>query len=660
MSAEQVLTPTTAVPEARLKGRSRGRVWHSLLREKLALAGAIYLVLLVIGAVFAPVLISQSPTQIDILVRFQPPAWLPDGTWAHPLGTDGLGRDILARLLYGARVSLIVGVSVVVLAGLLGTVLGLLAGYKGGVWETVVMRIADAQLAFPGLLLILMVLAFVGQSLAIIVAILSLYGWMIYARLVRGMVLQLRETPAIQAAQLVGCSTPRILFRHLLPNLSSAVMTQAMVEFARVILAEASLSYLGLGVQPPDASLGLMVAENQGNVGDAWWTVVFPGALLALTVLAINVVANWLRVETDPQQRQRKSSIKVQRRRRGRKSALDAKVQQAAPVEPLANQLLVVEHLQVGFDTLDGHVAAVRDASFSVRAGETVGIVGESGSGKSTAALALLGIVPPPGRVTGGRILWNGHELGSREQQELKGSEITMIFQDPMTSLNPLVPVGRQIGEVLVKHKGMSKAAARKRAEELLEVVGVPSPRRRLDQLPHELSGGLRQRVMIASALAPEPKLVIADEPTTALDATIQAQILELIADLQQRTGIAMLLITHDLGVVARVCQRVVVMYGGRVVERGPVDELFAHPRHRYTNALLATAPQIDSGSERLPTIPGHPPRPHEAILGCPFAPRCEARTDQCDEMPPDASAGPERSFACWHPVESRAARELV
>jgi peptide/nickel transport system permease protein len=654
VSAEPVIATAGDAP---LRGRSAGRVLRSLGREKLALAGSAYLVLLVLGAVFAPVILSSSPTEINIIERFLPPAWAADGSWEHPLGTDGLGRDILARLLYGARVSLIVGVTVVILAGLLGTIAGLLAGYKGGLWDTIIMRVADAQLAFPGLLLILMVLAFVGQSLLIIIVILSLYGWMIYARLVRGMVLQLRQTPAIQAAQLVGCSTPRILFRHLLPNLSSALMTQGMVEFARVILAEASLSYLGLGVQPPNASLGLMVAENQGNVGDAWWTVVFPGALLALTVLAINVVANWLRVETDPQQRQRKSSVKAQRRGRRLKPARRAVDGSAVAT---AGELLVVDHLQVGFDTREGHVAAVRDASFDVRPGETVGIVGESGSGKSTAALALLGLVPPPGRVTAGRILWNGREVGPTDQQRLKGSEVTMIFQDPMTSLNPLVPVGRQISEVLVKHKGMSRSAARRRAEELLTLVGVPSPRRRLDQLPHELSGGLRQRVMIATALAPEPKLVIADEPTTALDATIQAQILELIADLQQRTGIAMLLITHDLGVVARVCQRVVVMYGGRVVERGPVDDLFARPRHRYTSALLATSPRIDSSAERLPTIPGHPPRPREALAGCPFAPRCAARTERCDAMPSVASAGAGRSFACWHPVERQPVGELA
>jgi oligopeptide/dipeptide ABC transporter ATP-binding protein len=229
-----------------------------------------------------------------------------------------------------------------------------------------------------------------------------------------------------------------------------------------------------------------------------------------------------------------------------------------------------------------------------------------------------------------------------------------MIFQDPMTSLNPLVPVGRQVAEVLVRHKGMSMNAARRRAEELFEMVGIPSPHERLDQYPHELSGGLRQRVMIATALAPEPKLVVADEPTTALDATIQAQILEIVRDLQERLGIAMLLITHDLGVVARVCDRVLVMYGGRVVEEAPIFDLFEHPRHRYTQALLEAVPQVHHRRGDLTTIPGHPPGRLEATPGCPFAPRCTYATEECDVMPAMAVDGPQRRFACWHPVTER------
>jgi oligopeptide/dipeptide ABC transporter ATP-binding protein len=416
-----------------------------------------------------------------------------------------------------------------------------------------------------------------------------------------------------------------------------------MIEFARVILAEASLSYLGLGVQPPDTSWGLMVAENQAYLGQAWWTVVLPGAALTATVLALNLAANWLAVQTDPTQRSRRFALGSLRAKRPKLDRAES---------PPPGSLLTVEGLRVAFHTEGGVVPAVQDLALSVAPGDTVGIVGESGSGKSTTALALMDLVPPPGRIEHAAIAWDGQPLQSwKELRALRGSDITMIFQDPMTSLNPLVPIGRQISESLTLHRGMGRRAAQARAEELLAMVGVPSPRERLQQFPHELSGGLRQRVMIAIALAPEPKLVIADEPTTALDATIQSQILELIADLQRQLGIAMILITHDLGVVARVCDRVLVMYGGRLVEWAQGRELFHDPRHRYTEALLAAAPTIDFEGERLPTIPGTPPRGTAADPGCPFVPRCAHATELCGETPLPQLAGADHGFSCWNPA---------
>ncbi|HEY4278258.1 MAG TPA: dipeptide/oligopeptide/nickel ABC transporter permease/ATP-binding protein [Conexibacter sp.] len=654
LDATDVATMQTSVSRGRAR-TSLGTLWQ----DKAAFFGAAFLLILLIAAIFAPLVAPHEPTAVDLFNRTKPPVWS-GGTWSYPLGTDSLGRDVLSRLIYGARVSLLIGVSVVLVSGTVGTFLGLLAGYKGGRWDLVIMRLADAQLAFPGLLLVLLVLTFLGSSIPVIIGVVAVYGWMIYARMIRSLVLQLRESPAIQAAELLGAGTPRILFKHLLPMLYSALLTQAILELARVVLVEASLSYLGLGVQPPNASWGLMVAENQGDLQDAWWTVTFPGVALALTVLAMNLLANWLRVQTDPQQRQRRfalGSMKRNRRGAGFQTGGDAAAVTAVTAERGVHPLVSVKDLEVRFHSLEGEVPAVRGASFDIRPGETLGIVGESGSGKSTTALALMDLIPPPGRVERARLAWEGEELDRRRLHRLRGSEIAMIFQDPMTSLNPLVPIGRQVGEVLVKHKGMSAQASRRRAEELFELVGIPSPKERLDQFPHELSGGLRQRVMIATALATEPKLVIADEPTTALDATIQAQILEIIRGLQQRLGLSMLLITHDLGVVARVCDRVLVMYGGHIVEEAPVDELFETPRHRYTQALLAAVPRVDHGRGRLATIPGHPPGRLEAVAGCPFAPRCEHASEQCAAMPPMAADGARR-FACWHPtVEELVAR---
>jgi peptide/nickel transport system ATP-binding protein len=319
----------------------------------------------------------------------------------------------------------------------------------------------------------------------------------------------------------------------------------------------------------------------------------------------------------------------------------------AAPTAPL----LSVDGLRVNFYTGRGVVHAVQDASFEVMPGTSLAIVGESGSGKSVTAMSLMGLINSPGRIDGGTMRWRSEELSDPKRiAAMRGRQMTMIFQDPMTSLNPLVSVGRQITEVLRKHKGLSRAEARTRAIELLDLVGIPFPADRLKQLPHELSGGLRQRVMIAIALAPEPDLLIADEPTTALDVTIQAQILELIGELRRTLELSMILITHDLGVVAGICDEVAVMYAGRVVERGPTDAIFATPAHPYTAGLLASTPRVDQPNRRLAAIGGSPPAATNIPPGCPFAPRCPRSTDICVEQRPERMpVHSEQEAACWH-----------
>lgn len=313
--------------------------------------------------------------------------------------------------------------------------------------------------------------------------------------------------------------------------------------------------------------------------------------------------------------------------------------------------MLAVEDLSVNFYTRRGRMPAVRGVSFAINRGETLGVVGESGSGKSVTAMALLGLIPPPGRIDGGMVRWKGDEMGIKQARQLRGRSISMIFQDPMSSLNPLVTVGRQITEVLRKHKGMSRREAQERALELLDLVGIPSPRTRVKQFPYELSGGMRQRVMIAIALAPEPELVIADEPTTALDMTIQAQILELIAELQHRLDISVMLITHDLGVVADVCDRVLVMYAGKIVEEAPARKLFEHPVHPYTKGLLDSTPRLDRIVDRLSLIEGNPPVSQASLPPCPFADRCWRSDEKCySDVPPlETIYEPERKAACWH-----------
>ena len=323
--------------------------------------------------------------------------------------------------------------------------------------------------------------------------------------------------------------------------------------------------------------------------------------------------------------------------------------------------LLEVDGLRTHFFTRDGVVRAVDGVSFSVDAGETLAVVGESGCGKSVTSLSILRIIAsPPGRIVAGRVLFEGRDLLALTEEEMRavrGDAISMIFQEPMTSLNPALTVGRQIAESLVLHRGLSQDAAMAKAVEMLRKVRMPEAERRVRQYPHELSGGMRQRVMIAMALACGPKLLIADEPTTALDVTIQAQILELMRELARETGASIVLITHDLGVVAEMAQRVVVMYAGRKVEEASVDELFARPRHPYTRGLLGSMPHLgDSvrgeGTKRLVEIPGMVPSLREEQPGCLFAPRCPNAITRCSqEVPPLSPHAPGHWAACWNPV---------
>jgi oligopeptide/dipeptide ABC transporter ATP-binding protein len=322
--------------------------------------------------------------------------------------------------------------------------------------------------------------------------------------------------------------------------------------------------------------------------------------------------------------------------------------------------VLEVRDLRTHFVTDDGTVKAVDGVSFALGAGETLGIVGESGCGKSVTSLSILRLIPnPPGRIAGGEILFKGTNLlnlSDPEMRKIRGNDISMIFQEPMTSLNPVYTCGDQIMEAVILHQKVGKTEARSRAIEMLRLVGIPSPEQRVDEYPHQLSGGMRQRVMIAMALSCQPEVLIADEPTTALDVTIQAQILDLLNRLQREMGMAILLITHDLGVVAETCNRVAVMYAGQIVEYAGVEDIFARPRMPYTVGLLGSIPVLGEERERLRVIPGNVPNPSEFPSGCKFHPRCPVAIDRCKvENPPLTTIRPGHEVRCWRAGEAEA-----
>ncbi|MED1782894.1 ABC transporter ATP-binding protein [Brevibacillus fortis] len=329
--------------------------------------------------------------------------------------------------------------------------------------------------------------------------------------------------------------------------------------------------------------------------------------------------------------------------------------------------LLAIDNLRVNFKTYGGEVQAVRGVSFYVDKGETVAIVGESGCGKSVTAQAIMGLIPnPPGKIVGGKVVFEGAEISHLPKKELlgiRGTQIGMVFQDPMTALNPTMKVGTQIVEGFVRSHQVSREEARKRAIEMLSLVGIPDPEKRIDQYPHQFSGGMRQRVVIAIALACQPKLVIADEPTTALDVTIQAQILDLLKRLQEEQELSVVIITHDLGVVAEIAHRMVVMYAGMVVETGTVEDVFANPRHPYTWGLMRSLPRLDEGEkQRLIPIEGSPPDLFNPPVSCPFAARCDFAMEICEQqMPVTSEFGRGHQAACWlHDPRAPRMEELV
>ena len=631
-------------------GGGLGAILRELWRDKLATFGLVVVLSIIAVSLLAPFIAPYDPAAQSVLARLKPPVWYPNGTWDHLLGTDNLGRDVLSRVIWGGRVTLLIGFATCAIAATIGITAGLWAGFLGGRTDAILMRIVDIQISFPGIMLILLVVSVIGPGTATMIIVLSITNWMVYARLVRSIVMATRQTAYVEAAEVIGCRPSRVVGRQILPNLIAPLMTLSILEFTNIVLAEAAVSFLGFGVQPPATSWGLDVASGRDYLLIAWWLVTMPGLAIVLMVLSMNLFASWLRVTTDPEEREKRHARDLASKMRSQTAARVPPT--VRPAQPTADTL-EIQDLQVNFDTRGGTVKALRSVSFSIERGETLGLVGESGSGKSVTANAVMGLVDLPGRVTGGDVLWQGRSLVGQGSQAwgrtVWGKDIAMVFQNPMTSLNPLMTVGDHMVEVMRLHLGFSRTQAMKRAEELLAAVGISGPRRRLSQYPYELSGGMRQRVMISLAISCNPKLLIADEPTTALDVTIQAQILELLADLQKQMGLSILLITHDMGIVASLCHRVAVMYSGRIVETGDVDTIFEAPSHPYTQGLMRSTPSLDAREDRLIAIEGSPPGLMLESAGCAFKPRCPIAEARCAQRPALQTVRPGDTVACWN-----------
>ncbi len=622
--------------EPRPLGASGWRsAWRRLRANRLAVVGGVIVVVMVAMAIFANLIARSDPTATDPYNTLLPPSL------AHPFGTDNNGRDVFARVVFGARISMQVGVEVVLLAAIVGILLGAFAGYWSGSWlDEVIMRTLDVFIAFPSTILAIGVMGVLGVkptpvgpfqvgNVAKIVLVVGVVFAPRFARIVRAAFLREREEQYVQAARSIGAGDLRIIATEILPNSIVPVVVQATYYMATAILIEASLSFLGIGITPPTPSWGSMLSDARAYIiSGEWWFSLFPGLAILLTMAGFNLLGDGLRDALDP--RTRDATVPVARTRRMER----AESRQADTSVPL----LQVRDLVTTFFLAGGAVDAVDHVSFDLEAGQVLGLVGESAAGKSMTATSVIRLVRPPGRITGGEVLLRGRDLlalSEREMDAIRGSEIAMITQDPMTALNPVKTIGEQMTRVIRLHTRSSDAEARQRALEMMQRVGIPGAADRMGAYPHQFSGGMLQRISIAMALSCSPKLLIADEPTTALDVTIQAQILDLLRDLQREMGMAVLLITHNLGVVAEFCDRVAVMYAGRIVEEGTARELTQSPKHPYTQGLLGVTPTLEDAPGELPTIKGRMPDLQHLPTGCRFHPRCPHRFEPCDSVDP-------------------------
>ncbi|WP_235172254.1 dipeptide/oligopeptide/nickel ABC transporter permease/ATP-binding protein [Rhodococcus erythropolis] len=658
------------------------------------------LAIIVLACLFAPLITQYTPLE-QAVGTAGPSA-------EHWFGQDSLGRDLFSRLLYGGRWSLTIGLGSTFLALCAGALIGSVAATsRKGVDETI-MRVLDVVMAFPGIALAaVLVAAFGGSIPVLIVTIAFLYTPMV-ARVVRANVLAQYGEDYVAAEKVIGARTSHIVVKHVVANCAAPVLVFCTVMVADAIVLEASLSFIGAGVRPPDPSWGSVIADGKNMVLlGGWWATVFPGLLILLTVLSLNVLAEGLTdAMADPSLKKTKktpSALEAAQTAAAEETSNELILEDEAAVtenpeliddfadssvvkdvlkpaaEPTplethlkilaetersrsdrlvyegdAAPLLEVRNLTIRFPERYGDTAIVDNVSFTVRPNETMALVGESGCGKSLTSLAIMGLLPKTAVVTG-EILFDGVnvlELNNRERNKLRGHDMAMIYQDALSSLNPAMLIRAQF-------KQLTKRGGTRTAEELLELVGL-DPVRTLASYPHELSGGQRQRVLIAMSLTRSPRLIVADEPTTALDVTVQAQVVDLLNDLREKLGFAMVFVSHDLALVASLAHKITVMYAGQVVESAPTSDLLVDPRHEYTQGLLGAVLSIEDEAPRLHQIQGTVPSPGSFAPGDRFAER-STRPDSDPLRKPEMVRidGTEHFFANQSATPAHAESEL-
>lgn len=636
---------TEKLEEAASSGARFSGLSNMSTSSKIALA---LLVVVALLAALASVVAPHGPT--EIFNARQAPG---DG---FLFGTDDKGRDILSRMLYGGRYSLVIGFGATGLALVLGSIVGAVAAVARKAVSEVIMRILDIVMSIPGIALAAVLVSIMGPSVpSIIVAIGLMYTPQI-ARIVRANIVSEYGEDYVRAAIVSGARAPWILMKHVLRNCIAPIMVFTVTLVADAIIFEASLTFIGAGIQEPTATWGNILAAARGGVlAGRWWQALFPGIAIMVTCLALNILSEGLTdamaakpgamvakddedvesrraddiLASDPVRAYAEQAESLNRRLAALRDVELARTDRHVPDLSVA-PLLQVKNLSIQFDT-HGDVKVVDNVSFDVRPGQCMALVGESGCGKSITTKVIMSLTDTNETVTG-EVLFGDTDLlkiSKEEHRKLLGHEIAMVYQDALSSLNPSMLISTQM-------KQLTSRGGTRSADELLELVGL-DPKRTLESYPHELSGGQRQRVLIAMALTRDPKLIICDEPTTALDVTVQKQVIKLLNDLQAKLGFAMIFVSHDLALVAEVASEITVMYAGQVIEQAPTKELLTNPIHEYTRGLLGSVLSIEEGTKdgsRLHQVPGSVPSPQDFPRGDRFAPRSSHPTLGLDVHP--------------------------
>jgi len=549
----------------------RGGPVGRFARNPIAVVATLLLLLIAGAAAAAPLLAPFDPTTPDLLSVLALPSD------EHPLGADGVGRDVLSRLVFGAQTSLVAGLVAALVGVLVGVPMGLAAGYYGGRLDAVLSWVSNAIVALPGIIVILVVIAVLGPNMILAMAVFGVLIAPGFFRLTRAATLRVASELYVDAARVMGLSDLRIMGRHVATVIRAPIIIQASMMIGVGIAFQSGLTFLGLG-SPRDASWGAMLNDAFANIYAAPGLIYPPGLAIGITVGAFALLGSAVRdaLEDDDGIAAEPAAVPVEETR------ADASTDR----EPI----LAIRDLEVSYPAGTGRKSVVDGVTLSLAAGEVLGLVGESGSGKSQTAFALLGLLPSAARSSWSSFTVEGSDLtapAARQLASLRGKRIAYIPQEPMSNLDPSFRIGQQMVEPLRLHLGLGAKPARERAVGLLDRVGIRDAARVFDMYPHQVSGGMAQRVLIAIAVSCSPDILIADEPTTALDVTVQAEILDLLRGLQREENLGILLVTHDFGVVADMCDRVAVMQAGRLIETGTAAELFSAPRHPYTRMLL-------------------------------------------------------------------------